>query len=216
MSRIRLGFSVALALALALAMATETAHGAQDEGHKRAEEHIQKIERASEEMKEVRKRLDKAFEAYSKTLQEGADKRRSSYKDLVKELERCEQKTKELRKRHQEMDKKAEEFFKKWKDSLKDINNGDLRHRSEGRLDETRRRYREVSSSWNRMVEDYGPVLKEMRDQVVYLGHDLNDDAVASLKADAVALDGLKDEFLRTMDDFRSRADAYIEEIEPH
>ena len=82
----------------------------------------------------------------------------------------------ELRTRYEEMDKQAEEYFKKWKNSVKDIKNADLERRSEGRLEATRRRYREVSESWKSLGEDYEPVLAELRDQVVYLEHDLNED----------------------------------------
>ncbi len=204
------GFSVAIALGLGLALSA----GTQDEGHKRTDEHIEKIERASDEMKDLRKHLDKVFEAYHKTLREGTDKRRSSYNELVKALERCEEKTKELRKRHEEMDKQAEEYFKRWKNSVKDIKNADLEQRSEGRLETTRRRYREVSESWKGMREDYEPVLAELRDQIVYLGHDLNEDAVLSLKEDAAELEELASALFRSMEGFGSTADEYISGLE--
>jgi hypothetical protein len=204
------GLSVAIALGLGLAPSA----GTQNEGHERADEHIEKIERASEEMKDVRKHLNEAFEAYHKTLREGTDERRSSYKDLVKALERCEEETKELRKRHREMDEQAEEYFKKWKNSVKDIKNADLERRSEERLEATRRRYREVSMRWKTMGEDYEPVLAELRDQVVYLGHDLNEDAVLSLKEDAAELEELARALFRSMEGFGSTADEYIGGLE--
>jgi hypothetical protein len=54
-----------------------------------------------------------------------------------------------------------------------------------------------------------------MRDHVIYLGHDLNDDAVASLRGDAAALEELKGELVSRMEGFRSTAGAYIDELEP-
>lgn len=183
-----------------------------DDGHERTDEHIEKIKHAEKEMNEARKQVDKALDAYHELLTEAGD-RRSAYKDLAKALERCEERGKELDKKREEMDKQAERFFKEWKKSLKDIKSGDLRSRSERRLEDTRDRYHRVAERWKAMRERYQPLTSRLEDQVVYLGHDLNAASTSSLQEDARKVEDLADALLRAMDDFGAEAQGYVSSL---
>ena len=142
---------------------------AADDGHKRTDELIERIDETVKEMREGRKRVEKTLAAYHDVFSREEKHRRSAYKDLVKSLDKQEERSKKLRERFKRLEKTSEKYFKEWNKSLKDIRKGELRDRSAARLDETRKRYHELIRAGEEAQKRFRPVVEGLEDQVVYL-----------------------------------------------
>ncbi|HRE80945.1 MAG TPA: DUF2959 family protein, partial [Opitutaceae bacterium] len=100
---------------------------------------------------------------------------------LNAELKRNESRATEVRDRLAAVKDVAEALFSEWKSELKQYTNPELKSRSEAQLDATQRNYRELVVVMERAAARMEPVLNAFRDQVLFLKHNLNAQAVKSL-----------------------------------
>nr|WP_237702446.1 DUF2959 domain-containing protein [Opitutus terrae] len=103
------------------------------------------------------------------------------YDSLNREYQRSEERAKEVRDRIAAVEDVAEALFREWKQELKQYSNATLRRESERELDRTRERYDQLISVMRRAADRMDPVLATFRDQVLFLKHNLNARALASL-----------------------------------
>ena len=188
---------------------------AADDGHKRTDELIERIDETVKEMREGRKRVEKTLGAYHEMFSREEKRRRSAYKDLVKSLDKQEERSKKLRERFKQPEKTAGKYFKEWNNSLKVIKKGELRDRSAARIDETRRRYNELIRAGEEAQNGFCPVVEGLEDQVVYLGHDLNQTSVESLETDRAKINDEARGLMARIDSFAVAADAYVASLNP-
>jgi hypothetical protein len=183
-SRLRRNAILLAALTWGLAPAAR----AQDEGVKQVEQLVKKSGSTVQAIAETKVQLMKTMDVYNALLADDAADRKGLYKKLQKEMDSTETKRAEVPVRADEMKAEADILFKSWTDSAAAIESPDLRKRSEERLAKTKASYEEIGTVGQKAAALYEPVMKTLRDHVTYLGHDLNAEAVASLKPDAAKL----------------------------
>ena len=116
------------------------------------------------------------------TKADGGDLQRK-YETLNAEFSRSEARAKEVRDRIAAVEDVAEALFREWKSELGQYSNASLRNESARELELTRRRYDDLMRVMKRAADRMDPVLATFRDQVLFLKHNLNARALASLTA---------------------------------
>ena len=140
-----------------------------------------RVEKTRESQKEAKEQFASALERFiAVTKADGGDLQRK-YDDLNREFQRSESRAKEVRDRIAAVEDVAEALFREWKQELGQYSNASLRADSQRQLDTTRRRYDALLGLMRRAAERMDPVLATFRDQVLYLKHNLNARAIASL-----------------------------------
>lgn len=210
-ARLSLGIGVILLLCCALAKPAATLAG----DHDKMDDLIDRIEKTMKEMRESEQHFEKTLDAYHKTLAKKGGGRRSSYKDLVKRLEKHEERSKKRRERLKDMDERAEQYFKAWKKGLDDIKDAGLRQRGASRLSEARKRYRNLRGAGHEAHEGFEPVFKRLQDQAVYLGHDLNAASTATLAEDKAKIAALAHGLGVKLESYSVAAKGYIASLKP-
>jgi len=104
------------------------------------------------------------------------------YEELDREYKRSEDRAKEVRSRIDSVESVAEALFREWRQELSQYSNPALRAESQRQLDATRVRYDELIVIMRRAASRMDPVLATFRDQVLFLKHNLNARALASLE----------------------------------
>jgi hypothetical protein len=198
---------------LAIAL-TAGAAGAQ-EGHKRTDRLIKRAEDTIKEIEATKQQLQKSLILYNSIIDVKAEDPKKTYRDLVKAIEGCEKKVADVGKRVESMELEAHNFFAEWTQSLEQISSADLRKRSQERLNETRVRYGDILRSGRSAGAEFDTFIGEMHDQVVYLGFDLNESAVASLKEDAAKLNEHANVLFKKIDEVVAATTGYINSIRP-
>jgi uncharacterized protein YdhG (YjbR/CyaY superfamily) len=205
----------ALGVSGGLILSFAVAAQAQDEGVKRVEQLIKSAGSTVQAISEAKLQFMKTIDVYNAILAEGAKDRKKLYKKLQSEMESTEEKRAEVGRRADQMRLEAGIVFKSWADSTVGIENPDLRKRSEERLEKTKDRCAEIESAGRSAVEVYAPVMKALQDQVTYLGHDLNAEAVASLKPDAEKVNAQAQELTKRVDEAIGIANTNINALRP-
>jgi hypothetical protein len=103
------------------------------------------------------------------------------YDSLNREFARSEERAQEVRERISAVEDVAEALFREWDQEMDQYTNASLRRESERELKLTRQRYDDLMKVMRRAADRMEPVLSTFRDQVLFLKHNLNARALASL-----------------------------------
>jgi chromosome segregation ATPase len=207
--------SAPVTFAFVVALTPAAAASAQDEGVKQIEQLVKKSGATVSTIAETKLQLKKTMDVYNSLLADDASDLKGLYKKLQKEMDATEKKRAEIPTRANEMNAEAKALFDGWAASAAAIESPDLRQRSEERLERAKTSYAEIGTVGKKAADLYEPVMKALRDQVAYLGHDLNTSAVASLKPDAAKLNAQVDELNKSIDDTITTANTNIGALRP-
>ena len=197
--------------AFALAVSVE----AQDEGVKRVEQLIKKATATVEAITDAKLQLSKTMDVYNSIFLDEAKDRKGIYKKLQKEMQTTEERRAAIGRHTADMDLEADALFKSWATSAATIQSPELRKQSDERLAKTKARYAEIHASGQKAGEIYAPLMKALQDQVTYLGHDLNPEALASLRGEATKLNTQAQQLSKSVDDTIAVANTNIAALRP-
>jgi len=102
--------------------------------------------------------------------------------------EASEEQAEKLRDITDPMQDSASKLFQRWTKDMEAFGNSRMRQRSQSRLDETRTRFQSIVGATQAAQIALDAFHDDMRDHALFLRHDLNSDAVASIRADVRAL----------------------------
>lgn len=169
-------------LALLLAGCSSAYYGAMEKiGFAKREILVDRVEETREAQNEAKEQFASALEEFLAVTKVDGGELQQKYDSLNRELQRSEQRAQEVRDRIAAVEDVAEALFREWKSELKQYSNATLRRESERAYDLTRRRYEDLIRVMRRAADRMEPVLGTFRDQVLFLKHNLNARALASL-----------------------------------
>lgn len=137
-----------------------------------------------------------------------------TYNSLNRDYERSVSRAEAVHKRVRDVESVAEDLFTEWEKELKEISTANLQSDSRNKLRETRRRYDELHAALKRAEDSMDPVLRRFHDQVLYLKHNLNAAAIASLKGEASGIQVEIAKLLEEMNAAIAQADKFIGTLE--
>ena len=108
------------------------------------------------------------------------------------------------------MENVAGELFKEWQAELEKYSNDNMRKISQRKLTETQQRYDKLISAMKRAEQKIEPVLTTFRDQVLFLKHNLNAQAIASIQEELVEVETNIASLIKEMEASIKEADTFI------
>jgi len=165
------------------------------------------------EVEEAQLQVRAALDAYNALVRGGASDLRKPYRNLDREIERCEKRREAVQRRADDAKKEADAYFRGWAASLPLIASEDLRGRSEARMRDSRTRFDGILAAGRRAATEYEPFLVRLRDQWTYLGHDLNPSGLESLRPDAQELTESGTQLLVEIESSLREARSYVASI---
>ncbi|HEY8994409.1 MAG TPA: DUF2959 domain-containing protein [Lacunisphaera sp.] len=139
----------------------------------------------------------------SSQLQKTYERMKDAYED-------CDKRAKAVRDRIAAIQSVADALFIEWGDELGQYSNATLRAQSARQLETTKRRYGELRRVMDQAADRMAPVLATFHDQVLFLKHNLNAQAIASLDGTNRALQGDINRLMADMEKSIKEADAFI------
>ncbi|HWE03915.1 MAG TPA: DUF2959 family protein [Tepidisphaeraceae bacterium] len=171
-------------------------------------------------VKTARNDEDSAKQQFQTTLQQfqavthfnGGDLE-AEYDKLNFQYESCDARAQAVRDQIDRVEKSADKLFAEWNGELQQYSNEDLRRRSETELNTTKERYRKVITSMKNAAERMKPVLAAFKDQVLFLKHNLNAQAIASLSTTAAGIDTDVSKLIKEMEASIAEADTFVNQM---
>ena len=135
------------------------------------------------------------------------------YNCLSDEYEASEDAANEIRDRIDSVEDVAEDLFAEWETELDQYSNANLRRDSERQLRDTQRRYERLMSAMRRAEQTIDPVLASLKDNTLYLKHNLNARAIASLKGELSTVNRDVENLIGAMQSAINESNAFIEDM---
>ena len=171
---------------------------------------VDRVEEARDSQEEAKEQFQSALEKFNQVLNFKGGKLEDKYKTLQAEYDKSETRAQEVKDRIDAVEDVSEALFDEWEDELDQYSNKSLRRDSEKKLERTRRQYEQLIKAMRRAEAKIDPVLNAFRDQVLYLKHNLNAQAIASLQSELVAVESDIAVLIKEMEKSIGEADSFI------
>jgi Protein of unknown function (DUF2959) len=136
-----------------------------------------------------------------------------TYDDLNRAYERSVARANAVHDRIRAVETVAGDLFTEWEKEIQEISSPELRQSDRENLQETRERYDQLLAALKRAEQSMDPVLTRLHDQVLYLKHNLNAQAIASLKGESTNIQAEIAALLRDMNAAIAQADRFIKTL---
>ncbi|HSQ52085.1 MAG TPA: DUF2959 domain-containing protein [Nitrospiraceae bacterium] len=173
-----------------------------------------RVKSARDAQEDAKKDIQSALEQFGNVVSYQGGDLEDTYKKLNSELQSSEDSAETVRKRIRDVESVADALFSEWETELGQYSSADLRRKSEAKLTQTKTRYKEMLGAMNRAEQRIDPVLRPLRDHVLYLKHNLNARALAAIKGELVKVDAQVDRLVKDMNRSIAEADKFIQAME--
>ena len=174
---------------------------------------VDRVKDARDDQEAAKKQFQTTLQRFQEVTNFSGGDLEAKYKKLNGDYESCEGRADDVRKRIASVEKVAGDMFSEWRDELKQYSNADLRRASEQKLTETQDRYRQLIGVMKQAENKMSPVLAAFHDQVLFLKHNLNAQAIASLQSTASGIEGDVAKLIKDMEASISEANAFIDQM---
>ncbi|HKR79717.1 MAG TPA: DUF2959 domain-containing protein [Nitrospira sp.] len=171
---------------------------------------VRDVEKARDAQQDAKEQFKSALDRFTKTLNIEGGELQEHYETLNTEYERSEAKAKAVRNRIASVEDVSEALFAEWNDELKQYSSSALRKKSQEQLTQTRAHYGQLIKAMKRAEAKMDPVLVKFKDQVLFLKHNLNAQAIASLKGELVSVEGNINALIKDLNASIQQADSFI------
>jgi ElaB/YqjD/DUF883 family membrane-anchored ribosome-binding protein len=165
---------------------------------------------ARDEQKEASKQFEDALTKLKRLYAFDGGDLENAYNSVKDDHESLRSQAATVKKRVSDVADVAEALFSEWEKELGQYSTAELRERSRTQLNQTRARYKEMHAALRKAEEAMTPVLDKLQDQVLFLKHNLNAQAVASLRGESASIQKEISRLIQEMGRAIAKADEFI------
>lgn len=169
-------------LALAVVACSSTYYGAMEKfGVYKRDILVDRVVETRDAQNAAKKEFDSALMQFRSVVRFSGGDLEKEYKRLQNAYDRSQKAADEVSQRIRSIERVAQDLFREWQKELKLYENPMLREQSAAQLAQTQHEYRQLMQALKTVEAKMPPVLNVFRDQVLYLKHHLNAQAVSAL-----------------------------------
>jgi len=200
-----------IVLAVSLAGCESTYYAAMEKvGLEKRDILVDRVEDARDAQENAQAQFTSALERYSALVDYDGGELQTVYDDLNDEFEASETAAERVRGRIDAIEEVAGALFEEWDDELTQYSSAKLRRDSEAKLRDTERRYEQLVSAMRRAESRMEPVLDALRDNVLYLKHNLNANAIGALQGELGSIRADVDRLVAEMNTAIEESNAFL------
>lgn len=173
---------------------------------------VDRVQEAKQSQQEAKEQFQSALEEFSSVANFQGGDLEDTYKKLNKELQKSEARADEVTARIDSVEDVSIALFKEWEQELDLYESPKLRTQSEQQLKDTKVRYEQLMAAMRLAESRIEPVLKPFRDQVLFLKHNLNAKAIASLRGELIQVESDTDKLIKELEASIAEAERFIQE----
>jgi hypothetical protein len=172
---------------------------------------VRRVSEARDAQTQAKEQFTSALDRFRSVVKvDGGDLERT-YDRLNADYERSSERAQEVRDRVDAVEQVADDLFEEWEDELDEYSNASMRNNSRRLLNDTRGRYQALVSAMRRAERSMDPVLETFQDQVLALKHNLNAQAIGSLRNELRSIEKQTAALVRDMERAIAEANAFID-----
>ncbi len=175
---------------------------------------VSRVEKARDTQEETKEQFKSALEQFTAATNFSGGDLEATYKRLNDEYEASVSKADEVKTRIADIESVSEALFTEWKTEITQYSNASMKQSSQKKLDTTQAHYRQLIASMKQAEAKIEPILTVFHDQVMFLKHNLNARAIASLKGELGTIKSDVSALVASMEKSINEANAFISTME--
>ncbi|MDO6444903.1 DUF2959 domain-containing protein [Colwellia sp. 1_MG-2023] len=145
---------------------------------------IDRVEEATSSQEEAKEEFISALEQLSKLIAFDGGELQTQYELSKESFESSYEAAEEVSAHIDAIEDVAEALFDEWRDEIEQYSNQSLKRQSERQLNTTEKRYLTVINAMHKAEDKMAPILASLKDNMLYLKHNLNAKAIGALKGE--------------------------------
>ena len=175
---------------------------------------VDRVEDAMGAQEAAKEEFSSALERFTSVVNVGPSELKDTYERLNDSYEDAADRAEDVTDRIDEVQDVSEDLFREWRSELGEITNARLRASSEEQLKASERKYDNLIGSMRRAEARMEPVLTAFKDNVLFLKHNLNAQAIASLRTELDSVESSVGSLIRDMEASIAESQAFIKDME--
>ncbi|MFB2669135.1 DUF2959 domain-containing protein [Shewanella xiamenensis] len=211
----RLITSSLIAATLLLTGCQSAYYGAMEKvGYHKRDIMVDRVKAAKESQEDAQKEFSSALEEMQALLNHNGGNLEKAYNKAKDEYESAQSAADDVSNRINKVEDVAEALFDEWQAEIGEISKASLRRNSETKLKETRRSYEQLMKTMRRAESKMPPILTAMKDNMLYLKHNLNAQAIGAIKGEFASLQTDISGLIKEMNKSINESTKFIEALE--
>jgi predicted nucleic acid-binding Zn-ribbon protein len=207
--------TVVILIAFALGGCSSMYYGAMEKvGIHKREIMVDRVKAARDSQDEAKQQFLTAMEQFKSVVNFQGEDLEKEYNRLNGTLQDSETRAADVRNRIRAVEDVSEALFKEWRAEIKQYTSDTLRQSSLRKYDLTQEKYTTLISSMKKAEARLEPALAPLRDQVLFMKHNLNARAIAGLSSELTSVQSNVDNLVRDMESAIAQADAFIASLQ--
>ena len=175
---------------------------------------VDRVENARDAQSRAQEQFKDALTQFESVVAVENSDLKEAYEKLDAEFKASDAAAKRVSSRISRVESVANDLFAEWEQELTLYSNQALRDDSARKLKETRQRYTQMLSSMHKAEKSMQPILGTFRDNVLFLKHNLNAQAIGSLRSEFAGLKAKVEDLIRSMNDAIASSNRFIEDLQ--
>ena len=172
------------------------------------------VEKARSDQQEVSEQFKDALNRIKQMYGFEGGEIEEFYNRLKSDYEESERRAEALVVRIREVEQIATDLFREWEGEIAEINNEGLKLKSKKSLKATEERFARLRLAMTKAESSMEPVLRRLKDYVLYLKHNLNAQALGALKREADDIEMEVGRLIKDMGKSIDEADSFLKSLD--
>lgn len=174
---------------------------------------VDRVEDARDSQTQAKKQFVSAMEQFKSVVNFQGGNLEKEYNKLNATLQKSEADAASVRDHIRSVEDVSKALFKEWQSEIGQYTSDSLRESSQKKYDATQSKYRDLIGAMKKAEARLEPALSPLRDQVLFMKHNLNAKAIAGLSAEVGGVQANVDQLVREMETAIAQADSFIEAL---
>lgn len=175
---------------------------------------VDRVKAARDTQNEAKQQFLTAMEQFKQVVNFQGGDLEKEYNKLNATLKKSESKAADVRNRISAVEDVSDALFGEWRLEIKQYSSDTLRKSSQKKYDATKKKYTDLIKAMKRAEAKLEPALAPLRDQVLFMKHNLNARAIAGLSEELISVQTNVDKLVRDMESAIAQADAFIASLQ--
>ena len=171
---------------------------------------VSRVKKARDDQDEAKEQFQTTLERFKEVTGFDGGDLEKQYNALSSDYEDSVSRADDVRGRIDSVESVAEDLFEEWEDEIGELTNADYRRQSQQMLRTTQGDYGKMVKAMRRAESKMDPVLEAFKNQVIFLKHNLNAQAISSLKGTVTQIEGDVTKLVQEMEASIAEADSFI------
>lgn len=171
---------------------------------------VHRVEKARDTQEETKEQFKSALQQFKAATNFSGGDLEAVYTKLNDEYEASVSKAEEVRSRIEDIEDVSQALFTEWEQEITQYSNANFKRSSQNKLNVTKQHYSQLIASMKNAEARIAPILTVFRDQVMFLKHNLNAQAITSLKGELGNIESDVSALIASMENSIDEANAFI------